>query len=125
MGCSTGDSVCDADEKPAHEVEITRGFWIGQTEVTQAAYQKVVKTNSSHFKGPDRPVEQVTWDQSKEYCEAVGMRLPTEAEWEYAARAGSKGAQYGTLDQITWHSGNSNRHRFLVFEKARAWDKLY
>ncbi len=107
MGCSPGDAECREDENPAHNVSITKGFWLGQMAVTQAAYIRVIGTNPSHFKGDNLPVEQVTWDEAKHYCEAVGGRLPTEAEWEYAARAGTVAARYGDLDAIAWYDGNS------------------
>ena len=102
MGCSVGDIECDDDEKPARDVEITRGFWIEQTEVTQEAYQKVKGTNPSNFKGSTLPVEQVSWTDANGYCDAVGMRLPTEAEWEYAARGGSTAARYGAVENVAW-----------------------
>lgn len=107
MGCSTGGTDCLPDEKPAHAVTITTGFWLGQTPVTQAAYRRVTGSSPSHFKGDGLPVEQVSCAQARNYCRAIGGRLPTEAEWEYAARAGSTGARYGSLNEIAWYAGNS------------------
>jgi TonB family protein len=109
MGCSPGDTECDNNEKPPHEVRIANGFWLGQTEVTQAAYVRVTGGNPSAHKGDQLPVESLTWNHSTNYCTAIGGRLPKEAEWEYAARAGTEWARYGTLDTVAWHSGNSGR----------------
>jgi formylglycine-generating enzyme required for sulfatase activity len=122
MGCSPGDTECDSDEKPPHKVTITKGFWLGQTEVTQEAWQRVMRTDPSNFKGAKLPVENITWNDAKSYCQAAGMRLPTEAEWEYAARAGSTASRYGNLDGIAWYSANSGSKTHDVGGKqANAW----
>ncbi|MEK7992965.1 MAG: SUMF1/EgtB/PvdO family nonheme iron enzyme [Planctomycetota bacterium] len=122
MGCSPGDNECYTDEKPVHTVRISRGFWLGQTEVTQAAYQKVMGANPSRFKGPQHPVETINWNEARKYCEAVGGRLPTEAEWEYAARVASQEARYGELDKIAWYARNSGGQTQPVGQKQKnAW----
>jgi len=108
MGCAPTDSPympdgsfakCDDDEKPSHRVRITKAFEMGKYEVTQAQWESVMGDNPSFFKGADRPVEQVSWDQVQQFIgdmnarqDGYRYRLPTEAEWEYAARAGSTGA---------------------------------
>jgi len=122
MGCSPGPDLsgysrCFDGESPPHEVTITKGFWMGQTEVTQEAYQRVIGSNPSLRKGLQLPVESATWSQAQAYCEAVGMRLPTEAEWEFAACAGSTAVSYGDPDTIAWYSRNSGNRTHEVGQK--------
>jgi len=96
MGSARGDT----DETPIHKVTLTKPFYMGVYEVTQEQYEKVMGTNPSHFQGPRRPVEQVSWNDAQAFCEKLSeqenrpYRLPTEAEWEYACRAGSTTEYY-------------------------------
>jgi sulfatase modifying factor 1 len=95
-------------------------FFIDRYEVTQKQYTQVIGENPSFFKGGNRPVEKVNWEQSNAYCRKVGKRLPTEWEWERAARAGSTSTYYwGDVmkDAYAWHKGNSNKQTHPVGKK--------
>ena len=118
MGSPEGEG--DPDEHPLHWV-IVNGFYMDTTEVTQAEYTRVMGANHSYFKGcPDCPVDSVSWDEANEYCKRVGKRLPTEAEWEYAARAGTTTKYYWgneMSDAYAWHYGNSDDKTHPVAQK--------
>ena len=116
MGSEKGND----DEKPVHKVKITRPFYIGVYEVTQAQYEKITGKNPSSFKGPNKPVEMVAWIEAVLFCkklskkEGVKYRLPTEAEWEYACRAGTRTVFYwgDEMDgRYSWYYVNSEETR--------------
>jgi len=129
MGCSDGDSQCNNDEKPAHRVRITKAFELGKYEVTQAQWKLIMNTNPSTVHGDDHPVETVAKSDAEAFLAKLNAqndgyryRLPTEAEWEYAARAGSKGAYAGKLSDIAWYSENSGDETHPVGTKQpNAW----
>jgi formylglycine-generating enzyme required for sulfatase activity len=123
----------DDSEKPAHKVTLTTPFYIGKFEVTQEQYQQVMGANPSQFKGRGLPVETVSWDDAQDFIKKVSQstgqttRLPTEAEWEYACRAGTKtdycsGDTEADLDRVGWYGGNSKISTHPVGGKApNAW----
>jgi len=97
------DTWGDDDQGPVHRVRITRGFWLGKHEVTNAQYRGFCETTRRGFpfdsdQGDDHPVVEVTWDDAKAYCDHYGLRLPTEAEWEYAA-SGAEGRRWPWGDE--------------------------
>ncbi|TVQ56376.1 MAG: hypothetical protein EA377_02315 [Phycisphaerales bacterium] len=121
MGSPGNESGRFDNEGPQRQVRISRGFWLAETPTTQAQWQRVMGNNPSHFKGDlNRPVERISWNDSKDLANrfseryGVSARLPTEAEWEYACRAGTRtrysfGNNPDQLGDHAWYSGNSNR----------------
>ncbi len=95
MGSSNSEAQRVSDEGPQHRVKITKPFYMGKYEVTQAQYERIMGKNPSKFKGTNNPVEVVSWNDATEFCRTLSqrtgkkVRLPTEAEWEYACRAGT------------------------------------
>ena len=128
---ATSEQRSDAykDEKPAHQVTLS-SYSIGETEVTQALWQAVMGSNPSFFfKGSDRPVEQVSWDDCQKFISKLNaltgktFRLPTEAEWEYAARGGKKSQGYkysgsNSLAGVAWYGNNSGNETHPVKTKS-------
>ena len=122
MGCSPSNSyTCNSNENPTHQVTLSKAFYLGKTEVTQAQWQAKMSNNPSYFSGnANNPVEQVSWNDIAGFNTATGLRLPSEAEWEYACRGGTTTAFHsmpgypnGTNDDsllgnIAWYSSNNS-----------------
>ena len=133
MGSPANEPGRVNDEGPQTRVTLTRAFWLGQTEVTQAQWEALMGSNPSTFKGASRPVEQVSWNDAMAFCRKLTEReraagrlpkgyaytLPTEAQWEYACRAGTTGlyAGDGNLDDMGWYEGNSGNTTHPVGQK--------
>jgi formylglycine-generating enzyme required for sulfatase activity len=126
MGSQTGKP----NEQPVHEVTLSKGFYLQVTEVTQRQWAAVMGGNPSYFKGLERPVEQVSWNDVQEFLRRLREkekdnrhRLPTEAEWEYACRAGGREPDLAAnLDEVAWCSRNSKDETHAVGQKKpNAW----
>jgi formylglycine-generating enzyme required for sulfatase activity len=111
------------DERPQHDVTVP-GFYVGKYQITQAQWEAVMGKNPSHFKGdPALPVENISWDDAKKFCEKLAQmtgkayRLPSEAEWEYACRAGTTSDHAGDLGAMAWYLDNSGGKTHPVGQK--------
>lgn len=133
MGSPTGDGE---DERPVTEVTLSRAYWLGKTEVTQAQWRVVMGTNPAYFQGNDHPVERVSWHEALEFCRRLTEReraagrlpaghvytLPTEAQWEFACRAGTTGPHAGDVADMAWINANSGGRTHPVAQKRpNAW----
>jgi formylglycine-generating enzyme required for sulfatase activity len=132
MGSPAGEGGRDNDEV-RHQVTLSKGFWMGKYGVTQRQWERVMGNNPSKFTGARNPVEQVSWEDCQAFVQKLNevygstvqgsrFRLPTEAEWEYACRAGTTGAYAGDLDAMGWYGQNSgNSSHPAGQKKPNAW----
>ena len=134
MGSSESDDLASGDEKPQHEVILSHGYWLFDTPVTQELWLAVMKTNPSHFSDESngrRPVETVTWDDCRSFIDKINqsdvgeaglkLTLPTEAEWEYACRAGTT-TRYSFGDEISLEQANYWREGAKTNETTEVGD---
>jgi formylglycine-generating enzyme required for sulfatase activity len=129
MGSEEDDSQAYADERPQHQVTIKEPFYIGKYPITQEQYEAVMENNPSYFKKEGKyPVESVGWHDAQEFCQKLSnltektYRLPSEAEWEYACRAGTQSSYYygndeNQLVKYAWYNENSNSQTQPVGQK--------
>lgn len=134
MGSPPDETGRNKAEGPQMKVTLSRGFWLGKTPVTQGQYTAFIGSNPSRFTevGSEGPAENVSWLDAMEFCEKLTAReraagrlpdgyvysLPTEAQWEYACRAGTTGSYSGNPEAMAWHKGNSGETTHPVAQKA-------
>ncbi len=137
MGSPESEAGRWAAEGPRHEVTLSEGFWLGETPCTQALWRAVMGKTPSYFPSPRRPVEQVSWEDCQSFFERLNVAIPelragfpSEAQWEYACRAGTRTATWAgdlkilgernapLLDEIAWYGGNSG----VGYELQKGWD---
>jgi formylglycine-generating enzyme required for sulfatase activity len=133
MGSPDSEKGRVDNEGPQHEVTISKPFYMGVTEVTQAQYEAIMSANPSTFKGETNPVENVSCNDATAFCKKLAektrqaVRLPTEAEWEYACRAGSKNkfcfgdADEGLGDYAWYHANSGGMTHPVGQKKPNAW----
>jgi formylglycine-generating enzyme required for sulfatase activity len=131
MGCSSDDTECNPTEFPRRHIAVPTPFEIMDRLVTVAQFRDWASSSQRKlptqpkWSADDAPVVNVTWDEAVAFCSASGTRLPTEIEWEYAARAGSAAARYGDFEAIAWYAGNSAKRAHPVGQKAPNGFGLY
>jgi formylglycine-generating enzyme required for sulfatase activity len=131
-----GSPDSESKERPVTRVTLTKGYGLGKTAVTQGQWEALMGNNPARFNGEDHPVEMVSWNDAMEFCTKLTERerqagrvpdgyeytLPTEAQWEYACRAGTTGDYAGNLDSMAWYSRNSGKTTHRVGQRQpNAW----